>query len=33
MQVEDIFIWGKKNERKNGEFHYSMTITISPLVA
>ena len=32
MQVEEIFIWGK-NERKSGEFRYSMTITISPLVA
>ena len=32
MQVEEIFIWGK-NERKTGEFRYSMTITNSPLVA
>ena len=32
MQVEEIFIWGK-HERKTGEFRYSMTITISPLVA
>ena len=31
MQVEEIFIWGK-NERKAGEFRYSMTITIRPLV-
>ena len=29
MQV----IWEKKNKRKTGEFHYSMIITISPLVA
>ena len=33
MQVEEIFILGKKNERKTGEFRYSMTITIRPLVA
>ena len=33
MQVEEIFIWEKKNERKTGEFFYSMTITNSPLVA
>ena len=26
MQVEEIFIW-EKNERKTGEFRYSMTIT------
>ena len=26
-------IWGGKNERKTGEFRYSMTITIRPLVA
>ena len=25
MQVEEIFIWWKKNERKTGEFHYSIT--------
>ena len=31
MQVEDIFIWGKK-ERKTGKFRYSMTITNSPQV-
>ena len=30
MQVEEIFIWEKKkNERKTGEFRYSMTITIN----
>ena len=33
MQVEEKFIWEKKNERKTGEFRYSMTITNSPLVA
>ena len=33
MQVEGIFIWEKKNERKNGEFRYSMTIDITPLAA
>ena len=33
MQVEEIFMWEKKNKRKTGEFHYWMTITISPLVA
>ena len=33
MQVEDIFIWGKNEERKTGEFCYTMTITNSPLVA
>ena len=32
MQVEEIFVW-EKNERKTGEFRYSMTIAISPLVA
>ena len=32
MQVEEKFIW-EKNERKTGEFRYSMTITNSPLVA
>ena len=32
MQVEEIFIW-EKNERKTGEFRYSITITISRLVA
>ena len=32
MQVEEIF-FGGKNERKTGEFHYSMTITNSPQVA
>ena len=31
MQDEEMFIWGK-NERKSGEFRYSMTITTSPLV-
>ena len=31
MQVKEIFIWGKK--RKKNEFRYSITITISPLVA
>ena len=30
MQVEEIFIW-EKNERKTGEFRYSMTITIRPV--
>ena len=29
MQVEEIFMCGK-NERKTGEFPYSMAITISP---
>ena len=33
MQVEEIFLFGEKNERKTGEFCYSMTITNSPLVA
>ena len=33
MQVEENVIQGKKNERKTGEFHYSMTIANSPLVA
>ena len=36
MQVEEIVIWGGGgggNERKTGEFRYSMTITIRPLVA
>ena len=32
MQVKEIFVLGKK-ERKTREFRYSMTITISPLVA
>ena len=32
MQVEEIFIWGK-NERKTGEFRYSITINIRPQVA
>ena len=32
MQVEEIFISGK-NDRKTGEFPYSMTIANSPLVA
>ena len=32
MQVEEIFMW-EKNERKTGEFCYSVTITNSPLVA
>ena len=32
MQVEEIYILGK-NERKTGEFCYSMTITISPLTS
>ena len=32
MQVEEKFIWGKK-ERKAGEFLYLMAITNSPLVA
>ena len=31
MEVEEMLIYGK-NERKIGEFRYSMTITISPLV-
>ena len=31
MHVEEIFIWGK-NDRKTGEFRYSVTITNSPLV-
>ena len=31
MQVEEIFIWEKKNERKTGKFRYSMTITNSSL--
>ena len=26
MQVKEIFIWGN-NERRTGEFRYSMTIT------
>ena len=30
MQVEEI-LFGEKNERKTGEFRYSMTITIRPL--
>ena len=33
MQVEEIFIWGKKGTIKNGEFRYSMTIDIRSLVA
>ena len=33
MQVEEIFIYLEKNQRKTGEFRYSMTITNSPLVA
>ena len=33
MQVEEIFMWEKKNERKTGKFRYSMTINISSLVA
>ena len=33
MQVEEIFLFGEKNERKTDEFCYSMTITNSPLVA
>ena len=33
MQIEEIFILEKKNEIKTGEFRYSMTITIRPLVA
>ena len=35
MQVEEIFIWGKKPEEKPANFatRYSMTITIRPLVA
>ena len=33
MQVEEIFIWGEKNERNTREFRYSMTITIRSLVA
>ena len=32
MQVEEIF-FREKNQRKTGEFRYSMTITIRPLVA
>ena len=32
MQVEEN-LFGGKNERKTGEFRYSMTITIRPLVA
>ena len=31
MQVEEISVWGK-NEEKTGEFRYSMTITIRPLI-
>ena len=31
MQVEEIFVW-EKNERKTGEFRYSMTITIRLVV-
>ena len=27
------YLFGEKNERKTGEFRYSMTITIRPLVA
>ena len=30
MKVQETFIWGK-NERKTGEFRYSMTITNSPI--
>ena len=33
MQVEEIFILGKKKRKKTREFRYSMTITIRPLVA
>ena len=34
MQVEEMFtVVGGKNERKTGEFYYSMTITNSPPVA
>ena len=33
MQVEEIFILGKKTKEKTGEFRYSMAITIRPLVA
>ena len=29
MQVKEIFIWEKKNERNTGEFRYSMTIITS----
>ena len=32
MQVEEYLFGEKKNERKTGEFRYSMTITIRPLV-
>ena len=32
MQVEE-HLFGEKDERKTGEFRFSMTITISPLVA
>ena len=32
MQVEEIFIWEEKNERKTGEFPYSMTNSNSPLI-
>ena len=27
------YLFGRKNERKTGEFRYSMAITITPLVA
>ena len=33
MQVEEIVFREKKKQRKTGEFRYSMTITIRPLVA
>ena len=26
MQVEEIFIWGKKKEKKTSKFRYTMTI-------
>ena len=32
MHIEETFIWGRQ-ERKTGEFLYSMTITNSLLVA
>ena len=33
MQIEELFIWGNKEERKTGQFRYWMTITITSSVA